>query len=223
MPNFFELTWNILPDLLGGLIITLELWALSIAFGGIFGIVLALCRIYGNKPIYFLSTGYIEFIRGTPLLVQLFIVYYGLTDLGILMSPFFSAIIAMSINTSAYQAEYFRGAMQSISSDQREAALSIGMHNIQYVLHILIPQTLRIVIPSWSNEAILMLKASSLAFMVTVPELMARGRMIATLNYRYLEVFSLVALIYLLVVFVSTRFLDLVETRFRIPGLGARR
>jgi len=223
LSSFFELIWEILPNLLGGLVITLELWVLSVALGGVLGVALALFRIYGNKPIYFLSTGFIEVIRGTPLLVQLFIFYYGLADIGVLISPFISAVIAMSINTSAYQAEYFRGAMQSIGSDQREAALSIGMSNIQYIFHILIPQMLRIVIPSWSNEAILMLKASSLAFMVTVPELMARGRIIASDNYRYVEVFVIVAVIYLCVVFVFTHFLDRMEIKFRIPGLGARR
>jgi polar amino acid transport system permease protein len=221
--DFFELARQILPNLLAGLWITMELWLLCLVLGGILAIATALCRIYGNKPIYYLATAYIEIVRGTPLLVQIFIIYYGLGDIGILLSPFLSAVIAFSVNTAAYQAEYIRGAIQSIRGGQIEAALAIGMSKYELVRYIVLPQAFRLVIPPWSNEAILMLKFTSVAFLITVPELMARGRMIATSNYRYIEVFTIVACIYLIVVLIFTFLLDRLESRINIPGLGMSR
>lgn len=220
--EFIEFAWSILPDLLKGLVTTLQLTVLSLVLGGIFGVFLAIGRIYGNRIIYACVTGFIEIVRGTPLLVQLFIIYFGLPDIGILLGPFVAAIIAFTINTSAYQAEYFRGAMQSVDSGQMAAARSIGMSQYKAIRYILIPQALRLVIPSWSNEAILMLKFTSLAFMVTVTELMATGKMIATKNFRYFEVFLIVALIYLVTVLIFTYFLDRLEKKLRIPGLEMR-
>jgi len=164
----------------------------------------------------------VELIRGTPLLVQLFIIYYGLGDVGIFIRPFLAATIAFAINTAAYQAEYVRGAIQSIRGGQIEAARALGMTRAQFIRRIVLPQALRLVIPSWSNEAIVMLKATSIAFMVTVPELMAVGRMIATRNYRYLEVFSIVAMLYLIVVLFFTQLLDILERKVRIPGIGGK-
>lgn len=223
MSGFFELAGDIIFILLYGLLVTLQLWVLTLVFGGILAVLTALARIYGNKPLYYFATGYVELIRGTPLLVQLFIVYYGLGDIGLFLNPFLAAVIAFSVNTAAYQAEYIRGAIQSTRGGQIEAALSIGMNKLKFIRHIVLPQALRIVIPSWSNEAIIMLKFTSLAFMVTVPELMAQGRMIATRNYRYLEVFAIVAFIYLVVVLIFTKFLDLLEKKTAIRGLGVRR
>lgn len=222
MVDFIHFAWSILPDLLRGLVTTLELTILSLTLGGALGVLLALGRIYGDKFTYTFVTSYIEIVRGTPLLVQLFIIYFGLPDIGILLGPFVAAIIAFTINTSAYQAEYFRGAMQSVDSGQIAAARSIGMSRYKAIRYILIPQALRLVIPSWSNEAILMLKFTSLAFMVTVTELMATGKMIATKNFRYFEVFLIIALIYLVTVFIFTFFLDRLEKKIRIPGLEMR-
>jgi polar amino acid transport system permease protein len=220
--SYFEIAHKALPALLAGLQITLELWVLTLVFGGVLGILIALVRVYGNRPLYYLATWYVEFVRGTPMLVQLFILYYGLGDVGIFIKPFAAATLAFSLNTAAYQAEYVRGAMQSIRGGQMEAARAIGLTQIQCTRRIVLPQALRLVIPQWSNEAIIMLKATSLAFMVTVPELMAVGNMIAARNYRYLEVISLVALLYLVVVLFFTFLLDMLEKRCSIPGMGGK-
>lgn len=220
MIGFFKLFWQILPDLLSGLQVTLELWGISLVFGFLGGLLLALARVYGAKPIYYVATGWIEFIRGTPLLVQLFIVYYGLGDIGILFSPFVAASIALIINTSAYQAEYIRGAIQSIESGQRLAAESIGMSKIQMIRHIVFPQAFRIVIPPCSNEWIVMLKFTSLAFLVTVQEMMTKGEIIANRTFEFLQVYGILAIIYLVVVLFFTYFLDLLEEKLRVPGLG---
>ena len=142
MSGFFELAGDIIFILLYGLLVTLQLWVLTLVFGGILAVLTALARIYGNRPLYYFATGYVELIRGTPLLVQLFIVYYGLGDIGLFLNPFLAAVIAFSVNTAAYQAEYIRGAIQSTRGGQIEAALSIGMNKLKFIRHIVLPQIL---------------------------------------------------------------------------------
>ncbi|MCD6239815.1 MAG: amino acid ABC transporter permease [Thermotoga sp.] len=212
-----------LPLLLKGTLVSFEITVISITIGFFIGILLALGRVYGNRLIYVLSTAYIEIIRGTPLLTQLFILYYGLPGIGILLSPFTAAIIGMGLNSGAYQAEYFRGSIQAIRSGQMIAARSLGMSKWQAIYHIILPQALRLVIPSWSNELIYLLKYSSLAYMIQAPELMFQGHYIASKTFRTFEVFSIVALIYLVLVIILSKILNNLENRFRIPGLGTRK
>lgn len=217
--SFFELTYEIMPALLKGAVVTLELTVCSISLGFVLGIALALGRLYGKRPISVLSTVYIELFRGTPLLVQLLILYYGLPPYGIRLSSFVAGILGLGLNSAAYQAEYFRGAIQSVSQGQIMAARAIGMSRFKTIVNIVIPQMLRMVIPSWSNELIYTLKYSSVAYMIGAPELMAQGKFIAAQNFRYFEVFLVVAFIYLVVVVVLSRLLSWLEKRARIPGL----
>lgn len=217
--DFFRLAWEIGPRLLDGTAVTLELTAICITSGFIIGLAVSLGRVYGNKLVYGITTTFVEMVRGTPLLVQLFIIYYGLPDVGILLNPLLAAGIALGINTSAYQAEYFRGAIQSVNTGQMTAARSIGMSRFGAIKSIILPQALRLAIPSWSNELIYMLKYTSLAFTVGAPELMAKAKIIAARNFRYLEVFIIVAFIYIIIVTGFTKVLDYVEERVKIPGL----
>lgn len=217
--NLLELAWEIFPKLLQGTAVTLELTGLSVALGFVTGVLLALGRMYGNKPISLACSAYIELLRGTPLLVQLFIWYYGLPSLGIRLSSFVAAFIGLGLNSGAYQAEYFRGAIQSISGGQMAAARSIGMSRFKAIRSIILPQALRIVIPPWSNELIYTVKYSSLAYMIGTAELMAQGKFIAADNFRFFEVFLVVAFVYLVIVLILSRILDMVEMRLRIPGL----
>jgi polar amino acid transport system permease protein len=217
--DFFRLAWEIGPRLLDGTAVTLELTAICITSGFIIGLAVSLGRVYGNKLVYGITTTFVEMVRGTPLLVQLFIIYYGLPDVGILLNPLLAAGIALGINTSAYQAEYFRGAIQSVSSGQMTAARSIGMSRLGAIKSVILPQALRLAIPSWSNELIYMLKYTSLAFTVGAPELMAKAKIIAARNFRYLEVFIIVAFIYIIIVTGFTKVLDVVEEKVKIPGL----
>ena len=186
--------------------------------GTILGLLLALGRVYGNKTIYVLSTGYIELFRGTPMLVQMLFVYFGLPEIGVMLTPVIAASIALGMNTAAYQAEYFRGAIQSIKAGQMVAARSLGMTKTQVISYIVLPQALRIVIPQWSNEPILLLKYSSIAFAIGVPELMARAQMIGYSTFRFFDAFLLAALIYLVLTTILAQFLDMLEKRVRIPG-----
>lgn len=217
--NFLQLTWNILPKLLEGTLVTIELTIIAITMGVLLGIPVALGRVYGNKPVYIICTFFVEIIRGTPLLTQLFILYFGLPSVGIMLSPFVAAMLGMGINSAAYQAEYFRGAIQSVKKEQLIAAYSLGMKQIQTIRHIVLPQMFRIVIPSWSNELIYLLKYSSMAYMIQAPEIMSQGRLIASRNFRTFEVFIVVALIYLILVLVISKMLDLMEKKVHIPGL----
>jgi len=221
--SFLSLSYEIMPGLLKGAVVTLELTVCSISLGFVLGIVLALGRLYGNRPVSVLCTGYIEFFRGTPLLVQLLILYYGLPPYGIRLSSFVAGILGLGLNSAAYQAEYFRGAIQSVSQGEIMAARAIGMSRFKVIVNIILPQMFRIVIPSWSNELIYTLKYSSVAYMIGAPELMAQGKFIAAENFRYFEVFLVVAFIYLIAVVVLSRILSVVEKRVRIPGLQMAR
>ncbi len=217
--SFLDLTYQIMPRLLKGAVVTLELTVCSISLGFILGVALALGRLYGKRPVSLFCTGYIEFFRGTPLLVQLLILYYGLPPYGIRLSSFVAGILGLGLNSAAYQAEYFRGAIQSVSQGEIMAARAIGMSRFKAIVNIILPQMFRIVIPSWSNELIYTLKYSSVAYMIGAPELMAQAKFVAAQNFRYFEVFLVVAFIYLIAVVILSRILSVVEKRVRIPGL----
>ena len=221
--NRVEKIWNIAvkywPKLLEGLGVTMEMTLISVVAGFLIGIVLAIARVYGNKFFYGLSTVIIEIIRGTPLLVQLFILYYGLPPLGVNLSPFIAVIIGFAINSGCYQAEYLRGSIQSISGTQMKAARSLGMSKTEAIMQIIMPQALRRVIPAWTNEFIYLLKYTSLAYIVGAPELMAQAKFIASRNFQFFEVYLVVAVIYLVVVLLFTKIFSILEKKVEIPGL----
>ena len=212
--------WEWVSKLAEGLPLTLEITFTCIAIGIVLGVLLALARVYGNRFLRLLTGGYIQFFRGTPLLVQLFIVYFGLPNWGIKLSAFVSGIVALGLNTAAYQAEYFRGAIQAVRGGQMLAARSLGMSLPQAIRYVILPQAFRLVLPSWSNEFILMLKYSSIVFTVTLLDLMGQGKRLASRNFKFFEVFIVVALFYLALVFVVSQALRVIERRVRIPGLG---
>jgi polar amino acid transport system permease protein len=207
------------PVLLEGLGVTLQMTLLAVVMGFVIGIFLALIRVYGPKPFSVIVMVFIEIIRGTPLLVQLFILYFGLPPYGINLTPFTAAIIGFTINSAAYQAEYLRGSLQSIENSQMIAARSLGMTKIQSITDIMLPQALRKVIPSWTNEFIYLLKYTSLAYIVGAPELMTQAKFIASRNFQFFKVYLIVAMIYLVVVLLFTWFFGKVEKKFTIPGL----
>jgi len=210
---------SILPELLKAFCVTLQLWAISISAGVILGMLGAIGLVYGNRIIYALCIGYSEFFRGTPLLIQLFLIYFGLPSLGINLPSFPAAAIALTLNSGAYQTQYFRGAIQTIRGEQIEAAESLGMNRLQIIRKIVISQAVRIVIAPWSNECIGILKFASLAFTVGVVEILGAAKMISYRTFRILPTFLTAALIYLAAVIVITELLDLAESKLRIPGL----
>ncbi|MCK4394300.1 amino acid ABC transporter permease [Candidatus Bipolaricaulota bacterium] len=212
--------WAWLPQLAHGLLITVEITVVCVLVGIVLGLLLALGRVYGGRLLSIPCSLYIQFFRGTPLLVQLLMVYYGFPTWGITLSPIMSGILALGLNTAAYQAEYFRGAIQAVQGGQMMAARSTGMSLAQAIRYIILPQAFRIVIPSWSNELILMLKYSSIVYMVTVMDIMGVGNTIAARHFSFFEVFIIVALLYLALVFIVSQLLRMVERHVQIPGLG---
>lgn len=219
MISFFHYAVEILPDMLSGAWITIQLSVVCITVGIIFGMILGVARVYSSKYIYWIVTGYVEFLRGTPCLLQLFFIYYGLGDMGLLLKPVLAAGIALGINTSVYQAEYFRGAIQAIKPGQMTAARAMGLSKWKAIRYVILPQALRLVIPSSSNEIIYMFKYTSVAFAVGVPELLAQADLTGAMNFRYFESYLLAAIIYTIMVFMVAWVMGIIEKKVYIPGL----
>lgn len=216
--TFIEIVQSSWKYMLDGLWITLFLTMSSVIIGFFIAIFLSLSKMYGNKVLYTISNCYIEIIRGTPLLVQLFILYYSLPVIGIRLSPLTTSIISFFLNSSAYQAEYLRGAIQSISSGQMQAALSIGMTKWQSIRFVILPQAIRRFIPSWTNEFIYLLKYSSLSYIVGAPEIMAQAKFVASRNFEFFKVYLFAGIIYFLLVTVFSEIFRYIENKLKIPG-----
>ena len=217
--TYFDFLLIAMPKLLKGLTITFQLSAVCLVIGFVIGFPAALARVYGPKWLRWIVTAYIEILRGTPTLVQLFLIYYGLPQLNITFSAFLSAYIALGLNSSAYQAEYFRGAIQAIKSGQMMAARSIGMTKLQAIRYVIIPQAFRFAIPSWSNEAISMIKISSIVYLITVPELMNVAKELVSRYYNPFETYLTAGVIYLIVIGILSWLLNKLENYLTIPGL----
>ncbi|MFW6149065.1 MAG: amino acid ABC transporter permease [Atribacterota bacterium] len=215
-PDFFlEILF---PSLLEGFIMSMKLIFWSIPIGLVIGIIIAIGRVYGNVLVSFFSKVYIIFFRGTPLLILLFILYYGFPSIGIYLSPFVAAVIGFVLCSSSYHAEYIRGAIQSVRSGQVLAAQALGMSKLSAVFNIVLPQALRRAIPGCSNEIIYLIKYSSLAFMVTCIELTGAGKIVASRYFTYTEVFLVIGAIYLIIVSLATKLLNILEERASFPG-----
>ncbi len=218
MREWFEFFQSILPNFIQGAKVTLQLTFGGLLLGFVIGLPAAVLRVYGGKRLSWLAVAYIELFRGTPILVQLFVIYFGLPDLGITMTRMGAAVLAMGLNSGAYQAEYFRGAIQAVGGGQMMAARAIGMSRFKSIRHIILPQALRLVIPAWSNEPISLLKASSVAFLIAVPDLMTTAKAIVVKTYDPIGTYLAVAVVYLVLVYVLNIFLELAEKNLQIPG-----
>lgn len=218
MIEFVNFFLKYFPDLYQGALITIKITAVGLGLGFVLGLPAALLRVYGGKYFRWLAVAYVELFRGTPVLVQLFVIYFGLPDLGITFSRLTAAYIALGLNSGAYQAEYFRGAIQAIGSGQMMAARSLGMNRLRAIRYIILPQALRLVIPSWTNEPISLMKASSVAFLIAVPDLMTKGKLVAARTYDPIASYLCVAIIYIVMVFIMTGFVQFVEKKIRVPG-----
>ncbi len=221
MSSFFEFFVRFLPDLLSGMGLTLLLTAEGVSAGFILGLAATLARTYGGKFWRNLAIAYIELFRGTPLLVQVFLLYYGLPGIGITLSREWSAFLALGLNSGAYQAEYLRGSILAIGEGQMLAARAIGMSKWKAVFYIILPQALRLAIPAWANEPVSLLKATSVVFLIAVPELMTRAKLIASRTYDPISSYLAVAILYLILVYGVDAAMKWLERRTRLPGLSA--
>ncbi len=218
MGNFIEFFLRFLPDLLSGAGMTLLLTAEGLAAGFVLGLGTALARTYGNRFWRGLAVGYIELFRGTPLLVQIFLLYYGLPGLGVTLSREWAAFLALGLNSGAYQAEYLRGSILAIGEGQMIAGRALGMTRWQSVFNIILPQALRLAIPAWANEPVSLLKSTAVVFLIAVPELMAKAKAIAAKTYDPISAYLAVAVIYLAMVYLLDGFMKWSERASRIPG-----
>ena len=208
-----------LPSLFDGLVVTLLLTALSVLLGTTLGIVLATGRSYASRPIAYLILIYEKVLRGIPLLVLLFLIYFGLPQIGINMDAFTAAVISLGLRSAAYQAQIFRGAINSISEGQIHAAYSLGMNKLKAIRHVIMPQMLRLSIPGWSNEFTILLKDTSIVFGIGVIELMRQGRYIQVRDPdSVLIVYLFIALIYFVLVFTANKTLRYIEKKYQMIG-----
>ena len=185
-----------LPLLLKGAVVTVEISVISMALAVALGLVLAMMRLYGIAPVRWLASAYIEVIRGTPLLIQLYLIYYGLPNLGIRLNAFSAAIIGLGLNYAAYEAENYRAGIQAVSRGQMEAAFALGMTRRQALRRVIFPQAFRFVIPPVTNDFIALFKDSSLVSVITMVELTKVYGMLATTTYDYIGLGLMTAAIY---------------------------
>lgn len=193
-----ELYYKFLPVFFEAALITLGLSILAMFLAIVAGLIIALLRIYGGKILSWLAVAYIEIIRGTPLLIQLYLIFYALPSIGIKLSPFLAAILGLGLNYAAYEAEVYRSGFFAIPKGQMEAAISLGMTKFQAVRYVILPQAIRIVIPPVTNDFISLLKDSSLVSVITMIELTKVYNQIASAYYDYLGTGVITAILYLL-------------------------
>lgn len=191
-----RIVWNYLPLLLRGAGMTILLSILSMALAVLGGSLLCLGKLYGNRAMRILCDGYIEVIRGTPLLIQLYLLYYGLPNVGIQLNAFTAAILGMGLNYAAYEAEIYRAGLLSIPRGQSDAARSLGMTPGQTLWWILVPQAVRTILPPSTNDFIALFKDTSLVSIITVTELTKVYSTAATSTYRFLELGFMTAALY---------------------------
>lgn len=201
------------PLLKGAVFYTVPLTLISFVCGLILAVLTALARISGIRPIEIIARVYVSAIRGTPLLVQLFIIFYGLPTIGVVIDPFPSAIIGFSLNVGAYASEVIRAAILSIPKGQWEAGYSMGMSYVQTLKRIVLPQASRVSVPPLSNTFISLVKDTSLASMILVTEMFRRAQEIAATNYEFLLLYSLAALIYWVICFLLSIVQGKIENR----------
>ena len=198
---------------------TMALVCGALGLGLTIGIILAVGQVYGNSYIRYLVGIYVWFFRGVPLLVLLFLFYFGLFSLlGINLSAFSVATIVLGLISSAYQSQIFRGAILSLPEGQLKAARSLGMSDGKSILFIILPQALRLSIPGWSNEYSIILKDSAVAYALGVMEMMARAHFVASRTYEHLPLYFTAGLIFLLFTYMGTKALRMLEEKVRIPG-----
>lgn len=208
--------YQIFPDLLKGALLTIELTAVAITFGTLLGLIASLMRVSPMKPLSWLATAYIDFFRGTPLLVQIMIIHYALPAVfSYTPNPYLSGFVALSINSGAYVAEIFRAGIQSIDKGQMEAARSLGMTYGQAMRYIILPQAFKLSVPPLGNEFIALLKDSSLVAMISLPELMTQGKWIVGRRPKPMEVYLTVAFIYLIMTMTISQIVAYTERRLK--------
>ena len=223
--SFLSKYW---PMFVRGAGTTLILSVFTVFLGLIFGIVLALMRLGKFKPVSFISAAYTEFMRGTPLMVQIFFIFYALPQIGIRIPNitglgfdfprFASGILAMGFNSAAYVGEIIRAGIQAVDKGQTEAARSLGMNGCQTMRFVVLPQAFKNILPALGNEFVTVIKESSIVTVIGITELMFNTSQVYSSSYRYFESLIVCALIYFVMTFTTSRLLGVMEGRMKRSG-----
>ena len=207
---------NFLPSLLQGAALTIAVSLLAFVLALIFGLAFGIARISRVAPVRGMAACYIQFIRGTPLLLQLFFIYYVLPYVGIVLTPFISGVIGLTMNYAAYMAEVFRSGIQAIPKGQWEAGSSVGMSRSLLMRRIILPQAVRIIVPALGNFFVSIFKDSALVSVITLRDLMFSGQLLASATYKHFEIFTMVAVIYFLISYPTAKLVEWVEAKIDI-------
>ena len=203
------------PLFISGLIMTLKLTFLAVTIGVLMGLFIALMKMSSIKPIKLVASSYIEVIRGTPLLVQLLLIYNGLMQFGMNIPAFTAGVSALAINSSAYVAEIIRAGIQAVDPGQNEAARSLGMTHAMAMRYVIIPQAIKNILPALGNEFIVMLKESAIVSVIGFRDLTRQADIIQSVTYRYFEPYIIIAAIYFIMTLTFSKLLSLFERRLR--------
>lgn len=209
-----------LPDIIQGFSLTIEITLFGVALGLLLGTLLAVGDIYGGKLVRGAIAVYVEFFRGSPLFIQLFIAVYAVPAiLNLRIDHYLLAFLVFGLNSAGYQKGYIKGAMQTIFDDQMAAGMSVGMSRFQTLRHVILPQAYRIVIPSWTNEFCSLTKSTAVLSFVGLMDIVGAGRTIIYLTMDVLPVWIFIGLIYLAWITGFSKIMDIVYEKKRIPGV----
>ncbi len=210
---------NALPYILLGSLVTLVTVAGALALGFVAGVPLAVLQVYGPAWTRWIIGVYVWFFRGVPVLLLLFLFYFGLFEaIGLNLSTITASCLVLGMASSAYQSQIFRGSIESLPSGQLRAARALGMTDKEAIRSIILPQALRLSIPGWSNEFSILLKDSAMCFVLGTPEIMARTHFVASRTYEHLPLYITAGLLYFGITLVGVRLLRLLERKVHIPG-----
>lgn len=212
-----DLIERALPLMGQAVLITLFLGITSFLIGSVIGLCVTLARLSVHRILRYLAIGYVSVVRGTPLLIQILLIYFGLPQLGLVIAPIPAAIAALSINGSAYLSENFRAGVLSVNRGQREAAHSLSMSYTQSLRRVILPQAIRIAVPPVGSRFIAIMKDTSLASVITVFELTRLANMIGSATFRYMEMFLIVAFVYWLINAIFSAGQEVLERRLARP------
>jgi polar amino acid transport system permease protein len=213
--NPVYVTW-----IIEGLLLTVEITLFGVSLGLGLGTLLAIGDIYGKKPIKAAIAVYVEFFRGSPLFIQLFLAVYTVPAiLNFQIDHYVMAFLVFGLNSAGYQKGYIKGAMETILGDQMQAGLSTGMSKLQTLRHVILPQAYRIVIPSWTNEFCSLTKSTAVVSYAGLSDLIAAGSSIKGITYQILPVWIVIGLIYLVWITGFSKIMDIIYEKKRIPGV----
>lgn len=211
--NGFKVVYTHLGYLLEGALLTLEITTLSVLLGMVLGLAAGLFKMSSNKILFSIASAYIDFFRGTPLFVQILLLYFGVLPMFMDAGPFMAAVIACSLNSGAYIAEIVRAGIQAVDKGQMEAARSLGMNKRQAMTYVILPQAYKIVIPPLLNEFIAVLKDTSLVAVISAEELTLRGKLLYSTYFEAAWIWGTVAIIYFIMTKVLALLGDYIERR----------